>query len=279
MKEYKSLKIISPKIIKYDKKKAQKEIPTRKYQDNKTHGGKCLVVAGSKGLYGSAILTSLAASRAGAGYTYLISSGKFPVKKHPDFLLVSGHPKFKNFQAIAMGPGFRNPKKIKSYLKEMIKQKIRNVVLDAEALNFISNKKLPANWIVTPHEGELSRILKVPSEKIRADRKKYISIAQKKLGCVVLLKGYRTLVADSKSVLEIQSGNPALAKAGTGDVLTGMILAFLSQGLSSMSSAALGSFVHGFIADNWMKSGKDVLSLMASDVVEFIPEALFKIRK
>lgn len=267
--------------MKYSAKNAKQDIPTRSYQDNKTRGGKCLIIAGSKGMYGSAVLASLGASRCGAGYTYLLSSGKFPTAHHPDFLMVTGRPKFENFQATAIGPGFRNSKKIKKYLEAMIKQKIQNLVLDAEALNVIAstNKKLPKTWIVTPHEGELSRILKVSSQKIRNDRKKYILIAQKKLGCVVLLKGHRTLVADGKSLREIQSGNPALAKAGTGDVLTGMIVAFLSQGLSSVSAANLAGYAHGLIADDWIKSGKDVLSLMASDVVDLIPKILAQIRK
>lgn len=95
----------------------------------------------------------------------------------------------------------------------------------------------------------------------------------------MLLKGYRTLIADGTSVFEIQSGNPALAKAGTGDVLTGMITAFISQGLTPIASAKLAAYVHGYIADNWIKSKKDILSLMASDIIQQIPESLFQIRK
>lgn len=266
---------------KYSAKNARIDLPTRSYKDNKTRGGKCLIIAGSKGLYGSAILTSRAASRTGAGYTYLTASGKFPISRHPDFLLLTGHPKLANFQAIAIGPGYKNIKKIKSYLQIMIKQKVKNAVLDAEALNVLSTTKikLPKTWIVTPHEGELSRILKVSAQTIRNDRQKYIVAAQKKLGCIVLLKGYRTLVADDTSVWEVQSGNPALAKAGTGDVLTGMIVAFLSQGLSPISSAKLASYVHGLIADSWLKSKRDILSLMASDIVELIPKVLFQVRR
>ena len=125
----------------------------------------------------------------------------------------------------------------------------------------------------------MSRILKVPSQAIKENRKKYLLLTQKKLGCVVLLKGYRTLVADEKSVWEIQSGNPALAKAGTGDVLTGMILSFMSQNLDSASAGKLAAYIHGSIADDWLKSGNDILSLLASDIVEMLPSTLRKIRK
>lgn len=274
-------KVSKSKIIKYSAKNARVDLPTRNYQDNKTRGGKCLVIAGSKGMYGSAILTCLAASRTGAGYTYLSTKGKFPIARHPDFLLIAKHPKFTDFQAIAIGPGYLDREKIKNYLQTAIKQKIKHVVLDAEALNAIAttNKKLPKTWIVTPHEGELSRILKISASAIRKDRLKYVMMAQKKLECIVLFKGYRTLIADGASVWEIQSGNPALAKAGTGDVLTGMIVAFLSQGLSPISAAKLASYIHGLIADRWIESGKDMLSLMASDIIELIPKTLFRVRK
>lgn len=266
---------------KYNGRNARLALPTRGEDSNKTDGGKSLVIAGSHGLFGSAILCCLATARCGGGYIYLSSSGKFPIAQHPDFLMIEGKPKFNDFNAVAMGPGFRNPKKLCSYLRIMERQKIQNVVLDAEALNVIANlpKKLPRSWLVTPHEGELSRILKVPSRVIRANRKKYLLIAQKKLGCVVLLKGYRTLVADGESVWEIQSGNPALAKAGSGDVLTGMILGFMSQNLDSGSAGKLAAYVHGLVADEWLKLGNDILSLLASDIVQMLPSTLRKIRK
>jgi ADP-dependent NAD(P)H-hydrate dehydratase len=266
---------------KYFKKNAKHDLPTRKSTDNKTTGGKALVVAGSAGFYGAAVLTCTAASRCGAGYTYLLTIGKFPVARHPDFLLFTPRQNLSDFSAIAVGPGFRSPKKIKSLLNKLETQKYRHVILDAEALSIVANRKhkLPSTWLITPHEGELSRILNISSEKIRRDRKKYVLLAQKKLGCVVLLKGYRTLIADGQGLWEIQSGNPALAKAGTGDVLTGMILAFMSQGKDTLTAAKLGSYIHGTIANHWLKSGNDVLSLMASDIVAQLPAAIRKIRK
>ncbi len=173
--------------MKYTAQNAALDLPTRSRADNKTKGGKVLVIAGSRGLFGSAILCGSAAARCGAGYTYLSSSGKFPVAKHPDFLILQSHIKFAEYNAVAIGLGFRNPKKIRAYLQRMIKLNIDNVVLDAEALNVVAHAtiRLPKSWIVTPHEGELSRILKIPSQKIRENRRKYILLAQKKLGCVV----------------------------------------------------------------------------------------------
>lgn len=268
------------RLRKYLLKKARVDLPIRKNHDNKTRGGKCLVIAGSKGMQGAAVLTATAASRAGAGYTYLLNS-EYSNIRHPDFLSVKGVPDFLNYQGIAMGPGFRNPSKIRLYIHKMIQLGCQNVVLDAEALNVVAilKRKLPPSWILTPHEGELSRMLNISSSEIRKDRKKYVVLAQKKFGCVILLKGPRTLIADAADCWQIQSGNPALAKAGTGDVLTGMITGFLSQGLQPSVAACLGSFVHGFMADRWIRSRKDILSLMASDLLNELPSALFFIRK
>lgn len=266
-------------LIRYQLKNARADLPIRNTQDNKTRGGKCLVIAGSKGMQGAAILTATAASRVGAGYTYLLNS-EFSNVRHPDFLKVIGDPDFTKYQAIALGPGFYKPSKIKLAIQKMKKLDCKRVVLDAEALNVVAKLKvnLPSTWILTPHEGELSRMLKVSSATIRQDRKKYLLLAQKKFGCVILLKGHQTLIADSSQCWQIESGNPALAKAGTGDVLTGMIAGFLSQGLQPATAACLASFVHGYLADRWLRDHKDILSLLASDLLNDLPAALFAVR-
>lgn len=261
---------------KYSKIRAKKDLPTRKFSDNKTRGGKCLIIAGSKGLWGAAILAAESAARIGAGYTYIHPTSQgFPVIRHPDFLIHTNN-KFSGFKSIAIGPG-GNPSQIGKFIKKSIKHK--SVVLDAEALNYLAKNKIkiPPTWILTPHEGELSRLLKISSNTIKKDRLKHIKLAQKKLGCIILLKGYKTLVADSKGVYEIQSGNPALAKAGTGDVLTGIIAGLLSQHLEPINAACLGAYIHGFIADQWAKKN-DILSLMATDLIKTLPSALRLIR-
>ena len=130
---------------------------------------------------------------------------------------------------------------------------------------------------MTPHEAELSRLLKVSVELIRENREKYLLVAQKKLGCIVLLKGHHTLIASKEARIKIISGNAGLAKAGTGDVLSGMICAFLAQGLAPIDAASLGAYLHGKIADDWLKKN-DVISLMASDIIDLIPQTLKKIR-
>lgn len=107
---------------------------------------------------------------------------------------------------------------------------------------------------------------------------KYALNAQKKFGCHILLKGHRTIVMNSDDCYEIESGNSGLAKSGTGDVLTGMIAGFLSQNLSTIEAASLACFIHGTCSKKWVDQGRDSLTLMASDLLNLIPEVIFDLR-
>src|SRR5690606_36054957 len=176
-------------MTKYTKAHAKKDLPKRKSSANKTIGGKCLIIAGSKSMWGAAVLSATAAARVGAGYVYLapLESG-FPVVKHPDFLLHKSTNKLTDYSAIAIGPGGRNKEALARRLKNL--RSFKNVVVDAEALNALAsmNIRLPSTWILTPHEGELSRLINISSKSIQTDRLKYLKVAQQKFGCIVLLK-------------------------------------------------------------------------------------------
>lgn len=265
---------------------ARKIIPVRKETANKTAGGRCLIVAGSEGMFGAAVLSATAAARVGAGYVILLTDAKkFNSCKNPDFLIADARAKKideNDFSAAAIGPGLGKSRQALQLLKELLKVKRVSVVIDADALNLFAahfSGALPAHWIATPHEGELARLTGLSAAVIRKDRMAAVKKAQKKLGCVLLLKGSKTLVATSSRVFEVQSGNKALAKAGTGDVLTGMIAGLLSQGCGPEQAACLGAFIHGYIADEWIKEKNDYLSLMAGDLLQRIPQALAKLRK
>lgn len=262
---------------------ARKLLPKRQKTSNKTHAGRSLIIAGSRKMFGAGVLAATAAARVGSGYTTLCVKDfkHFPIVKHPDFLLckISDIPR-QVATALAIGPGLGVDDKTATLLKQVKKRFPENVVADADALNVAALKKLypfPPRWVVTPHEGELARLLGCGAEKIRANRVESIHEAQKRLGCVVLLKGHRTLVASAEEIFEIDAGNPSLAKAGTGDVLTGIIAGLLAQGLQPVEAACLGAFLHGWIADEWVKK-RDVLSLMARDLVDALPEFLLRLR-
>lgn len=265
---------------------AKKLLPKRLRKDNKTKGGKALIIAGSSGMEGAAILSATSAARSGAGYVYLWSdSKKLLATKNPDFLCLFSFNKFsaQSFSAIGVGPGLKNRAALKKWIFRLKKNHCKNVVLDAEAINFLSelkrDQKLPPSWILTPHEGELAKLLNVSSVTIRKQRTKYILLAQKKYGCIILLKGHQTLIANAKCMKKILVGNAALSKAGTGDVLTGIIVGFLSQGTSPFEAACLGAYVHGFMSDQWLKDGNDILSLMASDLIQLLPKTLSNLRE
>lgn len=267
----------------YDKVDARRDLPARKKTDNKTHGGKCLLIAGSKAMPGAAVLCARAAARSGAGYVYLFkSTAPISFQREPDFLrqTLATSGELEKFEAFALGPGCGPSSKLPTWIRRLAKQGAEHVVLDADALNVLAKMKikLPPTWILTPHEGELARLMKTGSASIRNDRKKSALGAQKKFGCIVLLKGHGTLVASGTSLWQIRSGNVALAKAGTGDVLTGMITAFLAQGVLPERAACLAAWLHGHLADEWLREGRDILSLMARDLPERLPALLARLR-
>lgn len=232
-------------------------------------------------MWGAGLLAAEASARVGAGYTYLLASKGFPLKNHPDFLWLSPSKiDLKKINSVAIGPGFKKQAFTEKTLKALYQAKFSSVVIDAEALTVATRpgKKLLPGWIITPHEGELARMMKVTSDTIRRDRKAWALKAAKKWQCIVLLKGHHSLIASPERAFEISSGNASLAKAGTGDVLTGMIAGFLSQGLPSIEAACLAAYIHGMTADLWVAQGNDVLSLMASDVIRALPKTLARIR-
>jgi ADP-dependent NAD(P)H-hydrate dehydratase len=268
---------------KYSARQAQADLPTRYKNDNKTRGGKCLIIAGSKGMWGAAVLCAQAAARVGAGYTYIYDfKNSFPSLRFPDFLITSNKKDFSKFSALAVGPGVQDRALLKKYILTLMQINHPSVVLDAEALNVLALEKkvlhIPSSWIMTPHEGEMGRLLQLSSQQVQSQREQSAIELQKKWGCRVLLKGSPTLVADGKTLFQIQSGNSSLAKAGTGDVLTGMITGLLSQGVTSSKAACLGAYIHGRISDQWIDDGNDQLSLLATDLLQQLPVMIAKIR-
>jgi NAD(P)H-hydrate epimerase len=277
--EASSTQLITEKI-------AARLLPDRPLKSNKTNFGNVVVCAGQPGYWGAGVLSTQAAFRVGAGYVTWASE-KTPLselKSHPEVLTCSLREVFsaaRRTAAFVVGPGLGTDKATELLLQELIHHHSVPAVIDADALTVIASKgisSLPKKWVLTPHAGELSRLLAVSAAEIEANRFFYARLAAKKYGCLVLLKGYRSLLAAGEKLYVIDSGNPALAKAGTGDVLAGFIGGFMAQGLSSLRAAVLGAYVHGRVADEWVKSGKDVASLVATDLVHDLPNLLSLLR-
>lgn len=215
---------------------AAKLLPDRDLTANKTTFGHVAVCAGRPGYWGAGALACEAAFRIGAGYVTWASESA-PIQEistHPEVLTatISDIAKNKKITAFVVGPGLGVTDSTFRLLQQLRKLDVP-VVADADAITVIAEwnlSSLPKNWILTPHAGEMSRLLGRSSKEIDRDRFGTIDEAVKKYKCVVLLKGRHTLVANRKTCQVITSGNPALAKAGTGDVLSGMIGGLLRKG-------------------------------------------------
>jgi hydroxyethylthiazole kinase-like uncharacterized protein yjeF len=159
-----------------------------------------------------------------------------------------------------------------------LQQEIIPIVLDADGLNFLSRSPLtlPENCLLTPHPKELSRLLKVPVSQIQTDRVKYAQQAATQFNAIVVLKGANTVITDGECVFINPTGNSVLSKAGTGDVLTGMITGFCAQGASPLNAACLGVYLHG-LAGDLAALALSPYSMLPSDLINFIPMALIKV--
>lgn len=277
-------KSTAPKYI-LKKQGARKLLPAVSEADNKASRGRSLVMAGSPEYPGAGILAAKAALRMGSGYVTLAQRDiSVSSLQNPDFLLCDLASKSWDtlkFDAVLVGPGFGVNDYTASVICELKKQKAEKVILDADALTVCAEKNLfplLPTWIVTPHVGELARCLKISAKEIDLDRMTAVKRAQELFQCVVLLKGHGTLVANQRRVYTIATGNAALAKAGTGDVLAGMITALRAQGLSATRAALLGAYIHGATANLWKARKNDLLSMVASDVIEYIPQVVYKLR-
>ncbi len=268
------------KIKKYSLKNTKKDLPKRFKHTHKSSYGKLLVIAGHEGFWGSGILACRSALKMGVGYVYWAShqNPQSVVSKIPEVLTlkISKIKDFSKFDAVLIGPGLGVTLKSLKVLKSL--RNHPRVVVDADALTLLSKKSFstPKTWILTPHPGELARILNTTAAKINQSRAESLKQGVQDLPCNMLLKGYRSLVTDGDQIFEIQSGNEALAKAGSGDVLSGMVAGLLAQGLLPQKALLVGAFVHGFIANLWVKKFTSH-SLNPSDLIDLIPTALKKI--
>lgn len=270
LSEARSTYLLSRKLM-------QRWLPTRLATDHKAKAGSCLIWAGSEFMPGAAILAARAASRMGAGYVFVTRPEV--LNTHPEAILWN-QSGFEKIRAVLLGPGLGLQADVPSYL-QTLRQTNLPAVIDADAITLAAKmnlKPFKSNWIITPHAGELARLLNVNAADIEADRLKYARLAQKTWGGTIVLKGFHTVVATSEVLVIIPTGNAALAKGGSGDVLSGMMVALLGQGLTPERAAMVACYVHGWMADQWLLQKKDVISLTPSDLIEGLPKALHQIR-
>lgn len=265
---------------------ARRYLPRRLETSNKSDHGHLLVLAGHEGMWGAGLLAATSAYRMGVGYVTWAShqSPAGAIGEIPEVLTSAWNGKAtwesRHASAVVVGPGLGVNTATADMIEKLKESFSGPVVVDADALTTCVQFglfPLPKSWILTPHSGEMARVLKTETRLIEADRFKAALNASEMTGCHVLLKGYRSVIAFEGRSMVINSGNSALAKAGTGDVLAGMIGALLAQGMETTQGAATAAYIHGRMADEWVRLGYDKRSLSASDIRAQLPQLLSRI--
>ncbi len=274
-------------------------LPRRAHDGHKGTYGKVLVVAGSRGMSGGAVLCGRAALRSGAGIVQVASPADsqaviaasypgyttFGIRQHADGTFGDGTVEevlelAHAADVVALGPGLGRATGTVAFTRRVLEElRETPLVLDADGLFAVSPfldefEGRPAAFVMTPHPTEFARLTGVPAPKTDREREDQAVAFAGRYGGVMLLKGAATLVADGTHLYRNTTGNPGMATGGSGDVLTGVIAALIALGLGAFDAAVLGAWVHGRAGD----LGAAVLgqtSLNATDVLDYLP-AVFK---
>jgi NAD(P)H-hydrate epimerase len=273
----------------------------RKLNSHKGDFGHVFILAGSLRFCGAAILTSLAALRSGAGLVTLgIPRSLYNIfarrivelmlktlsETKDKTLSLSAYSEIINFlekkaDILVLGPGLSQNKSTQTLIRRLIATSSKPMVIDADGLNALAGhlnilqnrKKRQLVTILTPHLAEMSRLVGMNIKELKKERKNVAKMLANEYNITVVLKGHNTLVVEGKNIYINKTGNPGMATAGCGDVLTGMIGAFLAQGLSAFSAAKYAVYLHGKAGDLAAKE-KSQLSVIASDIIDKLPEAI-----
>lgn len=255
-----------------------KILPGRNPRSSKFDYGKVLIIAGSKEYPGAGALAANACIKSGAGLVYLACEKIHPallpeiIPLELEFSLDNSEfliEKAKTMDAVIIGPGLGNSQNSIDFAKSII-EKIKDIplLIDADAITALDkSSKLTKNVIITPHIGEFSRLIGM--DRAQASLMSYQLAKEwaEKLNCIVLLKGVPTIISDGYQSYFNTNGNPGMASAGSGDVLSGIIGSLCAQKISPLNSAALGAYLHAKAADNYV-ANRDMLTLSASSIID-----------
>lgn len=263
-------------------------LPEISVDANKYTKGYACIFAGSYGMAGAAVLSAKAALRSGMGLVRLVvPKSIYPIcaaslleavyTVYEDNKSAFESVDLGKCSAVAMGCAVGQSEGAKDTLIKLITKNTKPLLIDADGINVLSEhinvlgeKKCPV--VLTPHEGEMARLTGLTSDYIKNNREKVAVDFAKEYGVTLLLKGKNTVIASPEGEIMINpTGSSALATAGSGDVLTGIIAAFLSQGLDPFKAAVIGAYIHGLSGD---LAEKDLTSrcVTASDIIEYLPK-------
>lgn len=266
-------------------------LPNRKTDAHKGDHGRILLLCGSKGYTGAAALAAMGALRSGAGLVYLavpvsiyeIEAIKLnepivlPLPDEDGMLAESASEHIKQLlpqmDAVLIGPGLGRAAGVFTAVKTVLEQFSGPVVVDADGINVIASHKdilrgRTSHTILTPHPGEFRRMWPLTEDRV-ADA---VSLAMD-LGAIVVLKGHDTVITDGKACYINPTGNPGMAVGGSGDVLAGIIVSLLGQGIAPLDAAACGAWLHGAAGDI---CAEDIgqYGMLPSDMVRVLPRLL-----
>ena len=282
----------------------------RKVDSHKGDFGHIFVLAGSARFSGAAVLCAYAAIRSGSGLVTLgipksLNNAIIKIKPkevmtlplpetRESTLSISSYKKIKDFakdiDVLVVGPGLTQNKSTQALIRKIISKINKPTIIDADGLNALVGHlnllrvtgylpvrqagELRVTRILTPHPGEVARLLKISVDKVQKNREDVTQRFARDYKATVVLKGHNTVVADYRGNCYVnKTGNPGMATAGSGDALTGMIAAFLGQGLDAFEAAKYAVYLHGLAGDLAAKE-KTQISMIASDIIDKIPEAI-----
>ncbi len=272
------------------------QLPPRNQVSHKGDFGRALCIGGSRGMAGAIALTGMATLRAGAG---LVSLGvpdccletvaafepcamtiPLPADDRGRLSLAARDAIWAaaaSATCVAVGPGLGRSEDLTELVGLMFRDLPRPLVVDADGLNALANrpgsmKSAGGPRILTPHPGEFARLASI--ERLsESDRSRLAAEKAAALSAVIVLKGHQTVISDGRETFLNETGNPGMATAGAGDVLTGVITALVCQGLSPLDAARLGAHVHGCAGDIAAKEIGPV-GIVARDLITYLPRAL-----
>jgi NAD(P)H-hydrate epimerase len=285
-------------------------LPSRRLDSNKGSHGKALVIGGCSDYFGAPTLSARAAYRAGAGLVamavpqaiqhmaaMLCAEATFvPLPESQNAHNVASLPRLlqwlkgvKEGASVALGPGMGQSDEAAAFIDALLSQDalhavpLKGLLCDADALNHLSrmdrwHERLPALSVLTPHAGEMARLTGLTIAEVQGDR---IGVAMKFADAwnqIVVLKGaYTVIAAPAQRGVVLPFSNPAMATAGTGDVLAGCIVGLMAQGVNAFDAAVCGAYLHGRAGDAWRDAHGDA-GMLAGDLLPLLPDQIHQLK-
>lgn len=267
-------------------------LPDRDPWAHKGDFGRCLLICGSRGYTGAAALAAMGALRSGAGLVYLgvpeciyaIEAIKlwepvvFPLPSDGNTLALTAArevaSRLANMDAVLIGPGLGQSEGTLTVLETVLGGFDGPVVVDADGINLLSRHKdllrgRNAPTVLTPHDGEFRRL----AGSLGADRSVAAAKLAQELECIVLLKGHETLITDGEICYRNRTGNAGMAVGGSGDVLAGIIVSLLGQGIPPLEAAAMGAWLHGAVGDR-CAADLGQYGMLPTDLLDRLPRLM-----